>query len=156
MQITELFKNNQNKKSKRVGRGIAAGQGKTAGRGTKGQKSRTGSNRKTSPWFEGGQTPLHRKMAKVRGFNHKVAKPFLLTTDVIDRHYKSGEIVSPSTLLEKKIVRKTDLKAGIKVVLRSKLTANVEFDSVALSKSLSQLKTPTAVVKDKPTVTKKA
>ena len=41
---------------KRVGRGIAAGQGKTAGRGTKGQKSRTGSGKK--PGFEGGQNPL--------------------------------------------------------------------------------------------------
>lgn len=57
------------KKSNRVGRGIAAGQGKTAGRGTKGYGSRTGSTRK--PGFEGGQNPLLRRLPKVRGFKSK-------------------------------------------------------------------------------------
>jgi large subunit ribosomal protein L15 len=52
----------------RVGRGIAAGKGKTAGRGTKGQKSRTGSS--IPPWFEGGQTPLHIRIPKLRGFRN--------------------------------------------------------------------------------------
>ncbi len=50
----------------RVGRGIAAGKGKTAGRGTKGQKSRAGSS--IPPWFEGGQTPIHIRIPKLRGF----------------------------------------------------------------------------------------
>jgi large subunit ribosomal protein L15 len=54
------------KSPKRVGRGIAAGQGKTAGRGTKGQKSRTGSGKK--PGFEGGQNPLAQRLPKLRGF----------------------------------------------------------------------------------------
>lgn len=53
----------------RVGRGIAAGKGKTAGRGTKGQKSRAGGT--ISPWFEGGQTPLHRRIPKLRGFKSR-------------------------------------------------------------------------------------
>jgi large subunit ribosomal protein L15 len=52
----------------RVGRGIAAGKGKTAGRGTKGQKSRAGGN--LPPWFEGGQTPLHIRIPKLRGFRN--------------------------------------------------------------------------------------
>ena len=52
----------------RVGRGIAAGQGKTAGRGTKGQKARAGG---TIPaWFEGGQTPIHVRVPKLRGFSN--------------------------------------------------------------------------------------
>ncbi|MFA6041773.1 MAG: 50S ribosomal protein L15 [Methylophilus sp.] len=60
------------KSLKRVGRGIAAGQGKTAGRGTKGQNSRTGSSRK--PGFEGGQNPLMQRLPKLRGFtSHKKA-----------------------------------------------------------------------------------
>ena len=50
----------------RVGRGIAAGKGKTAGRGTKGQKSRAGSS--IPAWFEGGQTPIHIRIPKLRGF----------------------------------------------------------------------------------------
>ncbi len=52
----------------RVGRGIAAGKGKTAGRGTKGQKSRAGGT--IPPWFEGGQTPLHIRIPKLRGFRN--------------------------------------------------------------------------------------
>jgi large subunit ribosomal protein L15 len=52
----------------RVGRGIAAGKGKTAGRGTKGQKARAGAS--SPPWFEGGQTPLHIRIPKLRGFRN--------------------------------------------------------------------------------------
>lgn len=57
------------KKRRRVGRGIAAGQGKTAGRGTKGQKARAGGN--IPARFEGGQTPLHVRIPKLRGFKNK-------------------------------------------------------------------------------------
>jgi large subunit ribosomal protein L15 len=53
---------------RRVGRGIAAGQGKTAGRGTKGAKARAGG--KIPAWFEGGQTPLHQRLPKLRGFRN--------------------------------------------------------------------------------------
>ncbi len=57
------------KRRMRVGRGIAAGKGKTAGRGTKGQKSRSGA--KIPAWFEGGQTPLHVRVPKLRGFKRR-------------------------------------------------------------------------------------
>ncbi len=53
----------------RVGRGIAAGKGKTAGRGTKGQKSRAGGS--IAPWFEGGQTPIQIRIPKLRGFRNR-------------------------------------------------------------------------------------
>ncbi len=53
----------------RVGRGIAAGKGKTAGRGTKGQKARAGGS--IPAWFEGGQTPLHMRIPKLRGFKNR-------------------------------------------------------------------------------------
>ena len=55
-------------KRTRVGRGIAAGKGKTAGRGTKGQRSRAGAS--IPAWFEGGQTPLHIRIPKLRGFRN--------------------------------------------------------------------------------------
>jgi large subunit ribosomal protein L15 len=54
----------------RVGRGIAAGKGKTAGRGTKGQKARTGHG-SLPAWFEGGQTPIHVRLPKLRGFKNR-------------------------------------------------------------------------------------
>jgi large subunit ribosomal protein L15 len=63
---------------RRVGRGIAAGQGKTAGRGTKGQKSRAGG--KIPAWFEGGQTPLHQRIPKLRGFRN----PFKIEYEVVN------------------------------------------------------------------------
>jgi large subunit ribosomal protein L15 len=56
------------KKRKRVGRGIAAGQGKTAGRGTKGQNARSGGG--VPPYFEGGQLPLARRLPYKRGFKN--------------------------------------------------------------------------------------
>ena len=56
------------KPRRRVGRGIASGQGKTAGRGTKGAKARAGG--KIPAWFEGGQTPLHQRIPKLRGFKN--------------------------------------------------------------------------------------
>jgi large subunit ribosomal protein L15 len=66
------------KARRRVGRGIAAGQGKTAGRGTKGQKARAGG---TIPaWFEGGQTPLHQRIPKLHGFTN----PFRIDFEVVN------------------------------------------------------------------------
>lgn len=65
MKLHELA-TSKSKPTKRLGRGISAGQGKTAGRGTKGQKSRTGS--KFKPGFEGGQTKLAMRLPKARGF----------------------------------------------------------------------------------------
>ncbi len=57
------------KERTRVGRGIAAGKGKTAGRGTKGQLARHDA---LPAWFEGGQTPLHQRIPKLRGFRNRL------------------------------------------------------------------------------------
>ncbi len=78
---------------RRVGRGIAAGQGKTAGRGTKGQKARAGG--KIPAWFEGGQTPLHQRIPKLRGFKN----PFKIEYEVVNigdiaRLVEHGELES--------------------------------------------------------------
>lgn len=70
------------KAPKRVGRGIAAGQGKTAGRGTKGQRSRTGSSRK--PGFEGGQNPLMQRLPKLHGFTSHKPKTVAVYTGQLD------------------------------------------------------------------------
>jgi len=67
-------------KTKRVGRGQASGYGKTAARGQKGQKSRTGYSKKRG--FEGGQTPLQRRLPKV-GFKSRVVKPQAINVDKI-------------------------------------------------------------------------
>lgn len=138
MSVTELFKDTRHKKAKRAGRGIAANLGKTAGRGTKGQKARSGAGRKIKAWFEGGQTPVFRKLAKKRGTNNKSyrIKPIVITTDIINAFYKDGEVVSIETLIAKNILRNSKKKAGVKVVLRSALQPKVTFDGVTTSKSL--------------------
>lgn len=65
-QIQNIVGVASNKSRKRVGRGSSAGGGKTAGRGTKGQKARTGG--KVPAYFEGGQTPIIRRLKKRKGF----------------------------------------------------------------------------------------
>jgi len=67
-------------KTKRVGRGQGSGHGKTSARGQKGQKSRTGYSKKRG--FEGGQTPLQRRLPKV-GFKSRVEKPQAVNVDKI-------------------------------------------------------------------------
>jgi len=81
MKYHELSTNSV-KRAKRVGRGIAAGQGKTAGRGTKGQMSRTGSKKK--PGFEGGQNPLMQRMPKLHGFRSHKPKAEVVYTGQLD------------------------------------------------------------------------
>ena len=78
MKYHELTSTSQ-KSPKRVGRGIAAGQGKTAGRGTKGQGARTGSSKR--PGFEGGQNPLMQRLPKLRGFRSLKPKAENVYTD---------------------------------------------------------------------------
>ncbi|ODN30352.1 50S ribosomal protein L15 [Fervidobacterium thailandense] len=107
-----------NKKFKRVGRGQGSGKGKTAGRGHKGQKARgTG---KVHPWFEGGQTPLHRRLPKFgfKNFNKKIYA--IVNLDTLDAKFESNDVVTPEVLLERGIIDK--LYDGLKVLGRGELT----------------------------------
>jgi large subunit ribosomal protein L15 len=89
-----------NKKSTRVGRGIAAGKGKTAGRGTKGYGARTGS--KTRPGFAGGQNPLMQALPKLRGFkSHRVPHENIYTGN-LDQF--GNKVVNTTVLAEAGLV----------------------------------------------------
>jgi large subunit ribosomal protein L15 len=91
------------KRRKRVGRGIAAGQGKTAGRGTKGQGARAGGGK--GPFFEGGQLPLVRRLPFKRGFtNIWRVKYAEVNLERLDR-FSDGAEVSPETLAEAGIIK---------------------------------------------------
>ena len=82
------------KERTRVGRGIAAGKGKTAGRGTKGQKARAGGS--IPPWFEGGQTPLHMRIPKLRGFKNRFKIEYeVVNVGAIDAAVQRGAFESP-------------------------------------------------------------
>ncbi|MDO8650138.1 MAG: 50S ribosomal protein L15 [Candidatus Berkelbacteria bacterium] len=136
MNISALFTGIRNTKRQRVGRGIAGSGGKTAGRGTKGQNARSGSGRKVQEWFEGGQTPLYRKQAKKRGFNHKVTKDLAITTDMINRHFKEGETVTPQSVIDHGIIRRLKSGQQIKIIKRGELKTGIKFSDVKKSTSL--------------------
>src|SRR5580693_1604197 len=96
---------------KRVGRGIGSGHGKTSTRGHKGNKARG----QVNPNFEGGQTPLHRRLPQVRGFK-PVNKKFyaLVNLSDLEAAFTSGAVVNPETLLAAGVLR--DIRDGLKVL----------------------------------------
>src|SRR5512143_433544 len=88
---------------RRLGRGIGSGQGKTAGRGTKGQLARTGPG--LPGWFEGGQTPIHMRIPKMRGFKNRFRSPFVAVNVEQLATYAVDGKVTPQTLAAKGLVR---------------------------------------------------
>src|SRR3989304_1872066 len=85
------------KRRKRVGRGIGSGWGKTAGRGAKGASSRSGFSMKKL--FEGGQTPLFRRLPK-RGFNNIFKKEYSIVNLKDIERFDNGTHVNPEKLME--------------------------------------------------------
>ena len=135
MKLENLSKSPETKARKRVGRGPGSGMGKTATRGENGQKSRSGVS--ISAWFEGGQTPLYRRVPK-RGFNNKRFRTEYATINVSDlNRFNDGDTVTPELLFELGIVKKQ--LAGIKVLANGKLEKKVNvkahrFSSKAVTK----------------------
>ncbi len=122
----------KNKSRKRVGRGIAAGQGKTAGRGTKGQNARAGSTRR--PGFEGGQNPLIQRLPKLRGFrSYKISAEVVYTGQLNDLKSKSVDnlvlaevgLVS-SEFVSVKILVKGNLEKALSVKLQAASESAIE------------------------------
>ncbi|MBU0996760.1 MAG: 50S ribosomal protein L15 [Firmicutes bacterium] len=105
---------------KRVGRGTSSGTGKTSGRGQKGQNSRTGGG--TRLGFEGGQTPLFKRLPK-RGFTNYFRKEFAVVNLLDLNTYENGTIVTPEVLLKDRKV--SALKSGIKVLGKGSLSVNL-------------------------------
>src|SRR6476469_3189033 len=103
---------------KRVGRGIAAGQGKTAGRGTKGQGSRTGYSKK--PGFEGGQNPLMQRLPKLHGFRSFKVAAENVYTDQLDT---LGANVDSTVLADKGLISNPYVR--VKLLFRGPVTKKV-------------------------------
>lgn len=103
---------------KRLGRGIGSGLGKTSGKGHKGQWARSGGG--VRPGFEGGQTPLARRLPK-RGFNNKFAINYdIVNVDVLNV-FDEGTVVTPELLAERRIVNSKN-NGGVKVLGNGHLT----------------------------------
>ena len=135
MKLENLCATPEAKTRKRVGRGPGSGMGKTSTRGENGQRSRSGAS--IPAWFEGGQSPLYRRIPK-RGFNNAKFRIEFATVNVSDLNkFNDGDVVTPEVLKEKGIVKKQ--LCGIKVLgngtLEKKLIVRANrFSSSAVSK----------------------
>ena len=135
MKLENLSKSPETKTRKRVGRGPGSGMGKTSTRGENGQKSRSGAS--ISAWFEGGQSPLYRRIPK-RGFNNKRFATRYATINLSDlNRFNDGDIVTPELLIETGVIKKE--LAGVKVLANGKLEKKVtvkanRFSSAAVTK----------------------
>ncbi len=136
MKLESLPKSKELKRRKIVGRGPGSGMGKTSTRGENGQKSRSGAS--ISPWFQGGQSPLYRRIPK-RGFKNTRFETKYATINLSDlnKFFNDGEVVTPEILKEKGIIKKQ--LSGIKVLasgnLEKKLTVKAQrFSSAAVTK----------------------
>jgi len=120
-----------NKNPYRKGRGKASGNGRTGGRGFRGQNSRSGGGVRLG--FEGGQTPLFRRLPR-RGFNNsKYSTPIIeVTLELLERLFDNGSIINAETLVERNLIKehKSIKNSEIKVIgnqeLTKKFTVNVD------------------------------
>lgn len=97
---------------KRIGRGTGSGHGTTAGKGHKGQKARTSGG--VRPGFEGGQTPLHRRLPQRRGFRNFTRKEYaVVNLDDLGR-FDAGTEVTPELLVSSGLVKR--VLDGVKVL----------------------------------------
>ena len=128
MKLDEL-KPAQKKAAKlRAGRGVGSGLGKTSGRGHKGQKARSGGGVRRG--FEGGQTPLYRRLPK-RGFNNKFAKNYTeVTLTMLNK--ATTDVVDSESLIKDGIISKAN--DGIVIIATGKLEKKLTVKAVRFTK----------------------
>lgn len=118
------------KRKRRVGRGIGSGMGKTATRGTKGQKAR----RQIPAHFEGGQTPIHRRLPVKKGFRNVNHKEFaIVNLDDLEKFFDKGAEVTPDSLKEKGVIG--SLKDGVKILAFGTLSKKLKVSAHKFSKT---------------------
>ena len=118
------------KKSKRVGRGVGSGHGKTATKGHKGQKARSGGVKGAG--FEGGQMPLQRRIPK-RGFTNIFHKEYSVV-NLQDLEAMAGsDPITPEMLMQNGLIK--NMKIGVKVLGMGELKAKLTVRAHKFSKS---------------------
>ena len=136
MRLESLPKTKELKVTKRVGRGPGSGMGKTSTNGEKGQKSRSGVS--ISAWFQGGQSPLYRRLPK-RGFKNIrfETKYAVINLSDLETFFNDGDEVTPEILKSRGIIKKQ--LSGVKVLANGELTKKLivkanRFSSLAVTK----------------------
>lgn len=118
---------------KRVGRGHGSGWGKTSGKGQKGQMSRSGGGK--TPGFEGGQTPLYRRLPK-RGFTNISRKEYtIVNLDTLNK-FEDGSEVTLEVLIDAGLVKKVN--DGLKVLGEGTLEKKLVVKANKFSKSAQE------------------
>ena len=112
----------------RKGRGTGSGNGKTAGKGHKGQNARSGGG--VRPGFEGGQSPLYRKLPK-RGFHNKFGTEYAIVNVSKLNAFEDGETVNLEALINKGIIRKAN--DGLKVLGNGEITKKLTVEASVFS-----------------------
>ena len=118
--------------SKRLGRGIGSGLGKTSGKGHKGQWARSGGG--VRPGFEGGQMPLIRRIPK-RGFNNHFRKEYSIVNLSVLEGFENGAVVDITTLSEKGLIKLVKGGVGLKVLGNGTITKALTVKANAFSAS---------------------
>ncbi len=119
-------------RSRRVGRGMASGLGKTSGRGMKGQNSRTGGG--VRPGFEGGQMPLYRRLPKI-GFNNYNKKIYTeVNLDLLEKF--EGTEVTAENLKAAKLIKK--INDGIVILGTGTLTKKLDVKVARVTKTAKE------------------
>ena len=123
-------------RAKRVGRGIGSGKGKTSGRGGKGQTARSGV---ALNGFEGGQTPLHRRLPK-RGFNNKIFQKDFKVVNLgrLQQAFDAGKLGGEGAVDAARLVAAGVLRRpgdGIRLLAKGKLTAAITIEVAGASKT---------------------
>ena len=132
MKLDELKPASNNKTRTRVGRGIGSGLGKTSGKGHKGQKARSGGGVRRG--FEGGQTPLYRRLPK-RGFTNVHAKNYIEVTLTMLNKSKEENVTAESLLAEGIIGKIND---GIVVIATGNLEKKLNVKAVRFTKKAQE------------------
>jgi|LakMenE18May11ns_1017448.scaffolds.fasta_scaffold9957490_13 large subunit ribosomal protein L15 len=119
--------------SKRVGRGLGSGKGSSAGKGNKGQKARTGG--KVPGWFEGGQTPLVKRMPYIKGFiNHNKNIVIAFNFSDLKEILAENKKIDKELLMEKGLISKTKKYDFIKILGIGKIETATVFEGFVYSK----------------------
>jgi large subunit ribosomal protein L15 len=118
----------------RRGRGTGSGLGKTAGRGHKGQKARAGGGK--GPYFEGGQTPIQRRLPK-RGFKNIFKQKYVvINLKQLDERFKTGTVVTPEILVDSGLV--TNVQDGVKILGTGEITKALTVKAHSFSKAAAE------------------
>ena len=132
MKLDELSPAQEGKTRTRVGRGVGSGLGKTSGRGHKGQKARSGGGVRRG--FEGGQTPLYRRLPK-RGFTNIHAKNYTEVTLTMLNKATTEEVTAES-LIADGIIRKAN--DGIVVIATGNLEKKLAVKAKRFTKAAQE------------------